>query len=245
MNVLLCSSKFVNNDIKHNSNKMIELLQKKSYQKIEFLFFGESFLNGFDALTWNRYEDLKIKEETNKYIDILSKKCKEYNRGLGFGYFEFDDEKIYSSYIVFDSNGNKLVNYRRITNGWRFPNVDTSIYCEGLSIGMFEYKGYKFGIGLCGDVWIEALYNQFLNYNFDVFVWPVFVNYDPTIWKENERVDYMMRSKSLGTHVLYINSISNGPSYGGTYFQANGELIGETEPSEDEFCYLAQLNDID
>jgi len=243
VNVLLCSSKFINGDIEYNANKMIELLKKKSENRIDFLFFGESFLNGFEALTWDYYKDLKMKEKTDSYLKVLSEKCIQYNRGLGFGYFEYDNGKIYSSYIIYDNNGNTLINYRRITSGWRYPNVDTSVYTEGQSIASFLYNNKKIGIGLCGDIWHEPLYGELLNQNFDVFIWPVYVNYSIDKWNEDERTDYMLRSRSLGQHVLYINSVSDEPSFGGTYFQANAVLIEETVPSSEEYCLLCRLDD--
>ena len=229
MNIWLCASKFKNNDIQHNANKIIELLKKKSTDKIDFLFFGESFLHGFEALSWNYDNDILMKKETDKTIHIISEACKEHNRGVGFGYFEFDQDEVYSSYIVIDSNGKTLTNYRRISTGWRYPNVDKNIYKEGKSIAIFNYHNKKIGIGLCGDIWDNDLYNEYLNHQFDVFIWPVYVNYDIDKWITEERTEYLKRSKSLGTHVLYINSVSDEPSYGGTYYQHNGSLIQETE----------------
>lgn len=234
MNVILCASKFINKDIEHNANKVIEFLMMNSNKEIDFLFFGESFLNGFESLTWDYNQDKTMKEDTKKYLKLLSEKCKIYKCGLGIGYFEFDQGKIYSSYIVFDSNGNQLVNYRRISIGWRYHRVDSNIYCEGTSIESFEYKGKKFGIGLCGDVWTNPLYDYFIENDYDIFIWPVYVNYNKLRWVEDERSDYFNKSKPLGKHVLYINSVSNEPSYGGAYIMSHGKIVEETELGNEE-----------
>jgi len=234
MNILLCSSKFVDGDIAGNAKKIIDLLEMNSKKDIEFVFLGEAFLNGFDSLKWDYSMDLLMKNDTLKYVELISEKCNEYNTGVGFGYFEFDKDNIYSSYIVFDSNGNEVSNYRRISKGWRFPNVDSNIYKEGNQIAKFVYRNVTFGLGLCGDVWDDRLYNKYIEQSFDVFLWPVYVSYDKAQWYRNERENYIHRSSKLAKYVLYVNSVSDVPSFGGSYLQLDRKLIEEKPLSGEE-----------
>lgn len=233
LNVILCSSKFINGDINYNKSNIIEQLKKPAHNKIDFIFFGEAYLNGFDSLSWNYFEDKELHETTMDTVSHLGKMAKKYSRGLGFGYFEFVDQSVYSSYIVYDSSGNILCNYRRITKGWRFDYVDTNHYKEGNVIGEFTYKGKHFGISLCGDIWDDSLYNDLLNKNFDVMVWPVYIDYEPDVWENKLKHEYIMRSSKTASNVLFVNSVSDELAYGGTYFLSGGELIEETKMSKE------------
>lgn len=242
MNIILCASKSMNRDIEYNKTKIIEQLKKPINKKIEFIFFGEAYLNGFDSLSWNFFEDKLFQEETMNTVKYLGEMAKKYNRGLGFGYFEFVDSTIYSSYIVYDSNGDILCNYRRITTGWRFDHVNTNYYKEGNLIGEFVHKGKHFGISLCGDIWDDSLYNELLNKNFDVMVWPVYLNYEPIDWEDKEKDEYIKRSKGTAEKVLFINSVSDEPARGGTFFLDKGKLIKETKMSSKETYLLINLS---
>lgn len=231
MNIILSSEKFINNDIIGNSKRIIDVLISSTNSDIEFVFFGEAFLNGFDALSWEYKDDIKMKKDTEDYIKLLGEKAKEYHCGLGFGYYEFIDKKIYSSYLIFDKTGDMIHNYRRVSPGWKVKKADSEIYTEGNQIGEFIYKGLHFGVALCGDIWHREIYDEILNKNFDVLIWPVYVNYSRQAWDHAEKQQYLSKSKTLATHVLYVNSISNEPAYGGSYYQADGSLIEEIKPS--------------
>ncbi len=241
MNIILCSSKFINGDINYNKSQIINQLKKPAHNKIDFIFFGETYLNGFDSLTWDYFEDEKISGITMDTVKYLGEMAKKYSKGLGFGYFEFVNQSIYSSYIVYDSMGNILCNYRRISKGWRFGYVDTNHYKEGNVIGEFIYREKHFGISLCGDLWDDSLQNELLNKNFDVLVWPVYIDYKPDIWESKVKLEYIIRSKEVASKVLFINSISGNATSGGTYYLSDGELIEETKMSKDQICMFTHL----
>ncbi len=242
MNIILCSSKFINGDINYNKSIIIKQLKKPAKNKIDFIFFGEAYLNGFDSLSWNYSEDKKLNLVTMNTVKYLGEMAKKYNKGLGFGYFEFVGNSVYSSYIIYDSNGEVLCNYRRITKGWRFDHVDPTYYKEGNVIGEFKYKGKHFGISLCGDIWDDSLHNELLNKNFDVMIWPVYIDYKPDIWEEKEKYEYIKKSRGVASKVLFVNSVSDEPSYGGTYFLSDGILIEETKMSKEGLCLLTYLD---
>ncbi len=58
MKVGLVSYNFINNDIKYNLKQIRRACEEMS-GKVDFLVFGEAFLQGFDALVWD-YEIDKI-----------------------------------------------------------------------------------------------------------------------------------------------------------------------------------------
>ncbi|MDD4388008.1 MAG: carbon-nitrogen hydrolase family protein, partial [Bacilli bacterium] len=55
MKLALASKKFINNNIKHNLQTIFASMESAKKKNVDFVCFGEAFLQGFDALKW-RYE---------------------------------------------------------------------------------------------------------------------------------------------------------------------------------------------
>ena len=74
MKVALAALGFVNGNIEHNVNVVLQTLEKLENQA-DFVIFGETFLQGFDGLAWKYEQDInralslddpKIREIRNK-----------------------------------------------------------------------------------------------------------------------------------------------------------------------------------
>lgn len=78
MNILLAALSFKNGDLIYNRNQIVSTI-KEYNNKVDLILFGESFLQGFDALTWNfeidkniaLSKDSKIIKEIKNYVKHL------------------------------------------------------------------------------------------------------------------------------------------------------------------------------
>lgn len=222
MNVGLVSYEFRNHELSFNI-KQLEKALKAVGDKVDLLCFGESFLQGFDGLSWNFNVDKKfaltIDSKAIKDICLLSK---IYNCALAFGYFELFEDAIYSSYMVIDK-GEIIHNYRRITTGWKEVSLTDEHYQEGNETSEFVLKDKTFMVGLCGDLW--QLPDRFKTDG--ILLWPVYVNFTLDEWK-NEVFEYAKQAKDVASTTLMINSISENPaSVGGCFIFNEGKLINE------------------
>ena len=59
MKIALAAVGFITNDIEYNLGKIKDIV-KKYYKEVDLLVFGESFLQGFDCLTWEYLKDTEI-----------------------------------------------------------------------------------------------------------------------------------------------------------------------------------------
>jgi N-carbamoylputrescine amidase len=135
-------------------------------------------------LVWKPEIDLTVGiKRQSEIMNILRNYCKEENIAIGIGYIEREGNKLYSSYLVIDKNGNDIINYRRISSGWRIKNVDTKIYKEGTKFYIFKFMGYKMFIRLCGDFWTDDVIEKIPKDNIDIVLWPVFVSWDNKKWE--------------------------------------------------------------
>ena len=139
MNVLLAALSFRNGNLIYNKNQIVSTI-KEYNNKVDLILFGESFLQGFDALTWNFEIDKNIAlSKDSKLIKEIKKLCKQFNVSVSFGYFELFDSKIFSSQIVINKQGKIIFNYRRVSSGWRIKETDDH-YQEGTSFSTFEFS---------------------------------------------------------------------------------------------------------
>ncbi len=96
---------------------------------------------------------------------------KEIGIDVLFGYNELDDDTLYSSCALI-ADGKIIHNYRRISRGWKEYSKTDEHYKEGSSVEVFDYKGKKCIIGLCGDL---CDYPERFALGEDLLLWPVYV----------------------------------------------------------------------
>lgn len=221
MKIGLVSYEFKNNNLDFNFNQ-IEKAIINSGNDVDILCFGETFLQGFDSLSWNFNTDRKIAvAQDSEIIQEIKKLSKSHNIDLAIGYIERDGESLYSSYAVIEK-GKIIHNYRRITKNWKEYNYTDYHYCEGNQVKSFLYKGHEITIALCGDMWIcpEKFKTEGL------VIWPVYCNFSLAEWESAEQVEYAKQAKIASDNVLLVNSISRDPlSVGGALYFHNGKIM--------------------
>ncbi len=221
MNIGLASYQFINNDIKFNISQIKKAAEKVA-GKVELLCFGETFLQGFDSLSWDYEIDKNIAVPRNSdVIKSVSTISKDTGVDILLGYIEIEDEIIYSSCILL-SGYDVIYNYRRISTGWKVKKVyDNPHYKEGDGVKEFTYKNKQFLIALCGDLWVYP--ERFKTDG--ILLWPAYVTFSFEEW-ETEQLEYAERALLASENVLFISSITENPiSLGGAFYFKNGEIF--------------------
>ena len=235
MKIGLVSYEFKNGKIEYNIKK-IEKAIISANGKADLLCFGETFLQGFDSLSWNYETDKDVAIAKDSLImEKLKKLSEKYKIDLGIGYIEREKEKIYSSFIVIEK-GKTIHNYRRITKNWKEYSITDEHYCEGEISDTFIYKNREFKIALCGDMWICP--EKFKTNG--ILLWPVYCNFTKDEWKNTEQYDYAVQSKSASDNVLLVNSITKDEliSVGGAYYFKNGKIEKSLELDKEDILFV-------
>lgn len=235
MKIGLVSYEFKNGKIEYNIKK-IEKAINSANGKVDLLCFGETFLQGFDSLSWNYEIDKNIAITIDSFImQKLKKLSEKYKIDLGIGYIEREKEKIYSSYVVIEK-GKIIHNYRRITKNWKEYSITDEHYCEGEISDTFIYKDRKFKISLCGDMWICP--EKFKTNG--ILLWPVYCNFTKEEWENTEQSDYAKQSKLASDNVFLVNSITKDEpiSVGGAYYFKNGKIKKKLELEKEDILIV-------
>lgn len=241
MNVLLAALSFRNGNLIYNKNQIVSTI-KEYNNKVDLILFGESFLQGFDALTWNFEIDKNIAlSKDSKLIKEIKKLCKQFNVSVSFGYFELFDSKIFSSQIVINKQGKIIFNYRRVSSGWRIKETDDH-YQEGTSFSTFQLDNKTFTVGLCGDLWNEDNVNIVSNLSFDYLLWPVYTDFNYDKWNNVEKNEYAMQAKKFNKLTLYVNSYcldgDDEIAKGGAAVFKDGMIINEIPSGKEDVLII-------
>ena len=241
MTVGLASAEFINNNVNFNLENCIDFINRAKKNDVDIILFGETYLQGFEALIWKPEDDLRMGlEKGSETMNILRIYCKEKSIALGMGYIEREGNSLYSSYLVIDKNGNDLINYRRISRGWRIKNSDNEIYREGIEFYIFEFMEHKMTVGLCGDFWTDEVIKK-LPKEIDLVLWPVFVDIGRIQWETSELNEYIEQSKKINKNVFYINSIckeQKSLAHGGAFAVIDNKLNRLLEQDREEILVI-------
>ena len=236
MKIGLVSYRCENRNTAFNMSQ-VELAMKRSAGEVDLLCFGEAFLQGFDALSWDYETDKEIAlEQSSKTIAQLRQWTIQYGISLCTGYIEIDRGRLYSSCIVI-SDGETVHNYRRISRGWKDYWKTDENYCEGDEIGAFRLHGKDVLLALCGDLWEfpDRFRTECL------LIWPVYVNY--TLEERNHGAlgEYAAQASLVASDVLMVNPIDKEPlNHGGSFHFQDGKTVARL-PFDNEGILIVEV----
>ena len=236
MRIGLASYRCENRNIAFNL-RQIELAMKSSEGKVDLLCFGEAFLQGFDALSWNYEADRAMAlEQSSDTIARLREWTVQYGISLITGYIEKEQDKLYSSCIVL-SGGKIIHNYRRISKGWKEYWKTDAHYCEGNEVTPFRLHGKDITLTLCGDLWDfpERFRTEHL------LIWPVYVNYSVEEWDHGAVDEYAVQASLAAADVLMVNPMDAAPvNHGGSFHFRNGKTVARI-PFDQEGILIVEI----
>ena len=219
MRIGLVSYRCENRDIAFNM-RQIGRAMRACAGKADLLCFGEAFLQGFDALSWDYETDREIAvEQSSEPIATLREWTVRYGVSLITGYIERDGDRLYSSCIVL-SDGRIVRNYRRISKGWKESDRTDGHYCEGNETAPFQLQGQTMTLALCGDLWDypERFRTEHL------LIWPVYVNYTVEEWNQGTLDEYAAQAALAAPDVLMVNPLDAAPvNHGGSFRFRSGK----------------------
>lgn len=217
MKIGLASYECKNGDIAFNLSQ-IQRAMEAAAGRADLLCFGESFLQGFDAFSWDYASDREIALSSGSEImDRLCGLTRRYGTDLLLGYMERDGDALYSSCAVM-ADGALIHNYRRISKGWKEYTRTDGHYREGTGTDGFLYRGQPVKIALCGDLWDFP--ERFKTGG--LLIWPVYVNFSLDEWSGYEP-EYAKQAQLAARRTLMVNSITQTPvSHGGAFYFVDG-----------------------
>lgn len=228
--IALASKSFINGDTEANLHTMLETMREAAQAGAALVCFSEAFLQGFDGLCW-RWDEDKKRAVTQADDPIL--RLREASRILGvdvaFGYIERVEETLYSSYMLIQQ-GEIYHNFRRISKGWKEYTRTDSHYCEGTETMLFDYRGKRFTVALCGDLWDRR---EAFCIGADVLLWPIYCDYSLEEWRNGTTEEYAQQCNGVAPVTCMINAICPPTGFGGCWLFADGRVEAQLAPGHE------------
>ncbi len=231
MRCALASMGFINENIMFNKKVIIDTMIK--YANVaDIIIFGEAFLQGFYAATFDiAHDDMVAITQEDPTIKDICAVARQYTVAVSFGFIEKAGKVFYSTQITIDSDGNIIDIFRRVSPGWKETFAGEQ-YCEGEGFHIFQFMEKNVVVGLCGDLWFDENVREVTQLHPDVVFWPVYTDFNYQKWNEEIKYDYAAQAGKICENVLYVNPFcldkeDDEIARGGSVLFVNGKIDKE------------------
>lgn len=245
MKIALASAPVIDKEIKKNVTVILQTLEA-CRGKADLVVFGEAVLQGFNSLTWDYETDCSMAVSLDDPSVLrICRAARQHAVAVSFGYIEKVGQTLFSSQIVIDASGTILHNFHRVSVGWKEYWRTDEHYQEGEQFQAFSYRGKRFAIGLCGDLWTDGRPEEMRALHADIVLWPVWCDYKAEEWNSRTKYEYAEQAALCGEHVLLVNPFCATPgavdcaSGGGAYF--NRGSIAKEAPAGTSGVLLVEV----
>ena len=244
MRCALAARGFINEDIRYNKRVIIDTMAEYA-DRADIVLFGEAFLQGFYAATFDPAHDAAVALTTDDpVIREIASAAKQHGTAASFGMIEKDGDAFFSSQLTIGADGQIIDVYRRVSEGWKEPFAGAQ-YREGDGFHAFTFMGKRIVTALCGDLWYDENVERVRQLQPDVVFWPVYTDFAAHVWNTSEKLEYAVQAAITGCRVLYVNSVcldreGDEIACGGAALFDSGVIVSEV-PSGGENVLIVEV----
>lgn len=152
-------------DLEANARKIIANIKEAKAKGVDIIIFPELALVGYPP------EDLLLKpyfiEENLRYLQLIKKECKGIIVFVGF--VDKVKDKIYNSCAFIQNEA-----IRDIYHKVYLPNYgvfdEKRYFTPGEALSFCAFKGYRFAVSICEDIWKRGFVNHLKGRNLDFII---------------------------------------------------------------------------
>lgn len=226
--IALASAPFTNRATAQNLATLLKFMADAARQNADLVCFGEAFLQGFDCLDWDFAADCRMAlAQDSAEISRIREASRKLGIDVMFGFIERDGDALHSSCMLVE-RGEIARCYRRMSVGWKEQDRTDDHYREGAAAELFDYRGWRCVITLCGDMW-DVTQDAF-RLGEDILFWPLYCSYTHDEWMNGILDEYAQQCQHHAPLTLMINSLCEGDSEGGCAVYRRGKVARLLEP---------------
>ena len=203
MKILLAQLNNIVGDIKGNTSKALEILNKANEESIDLVVFSELFLSGYPP------EDLVLKRSFIKKcrisLDELTEFTDKKNLGFLIGLPILEDSNLYNAAALVD-NG-KVIGFSKKINLPNYSVFDEKrVFAKGKNSETFNFRGTEIGIPICEDIWEKDVCEDLKKQRCDLLISPNGSPFDK--YKIDQRKKIITeRVSETETALIYVNQV--------------------------------------
>ena len=198
--IAIAQLNYIVGDFEGNTKKILEARDKAASEGAELVVYSELCISGYPP------EDLVLRKgfqnQAKEFLDEITKATKE-GPALLVSNPHVEDDKIYNAAFLLAEGEIKHKQYK-----FDLPNYgvfdEKRVFDAGKQPKPFEYKGIKFGLMICEDMWHGRVIDSVKTC--DILL---SVNASPfEVGKHDKRVKFASAAaKTAGKPLIYVNQI--------------------------------------
>jgi len=235
-------------DLKNNTKKIIENIQKAKAHKVDLVIFSELAITGYSPFDLLDFEEF-VQDNLNALDEI---KSHTENIGVILGFVDFNKNKKgkkYRNSAVLLHNKKIIAQYNKMLLPYYDVFHETRYFEPGEDIVTVDFKGEKIGLSICEDLWNDISsfeYQQYLLNPIEELAkkkpdFIVNLSASPyVLHKENKRFDIIKKlTKKYKTPFIYVNQVGANDDllFDGNSFVMNsdGAITAMCKDFEEDF----------
>lgn len=216
-------------DLKKNTEKIKEAIEKAAAEKADFIAFPECALSGYPPTDIASSKDFDFKA-LPAVLNELQELSDKHNITVLIGSIAFDEKYVNRAFLIAPKRDIRHYDKRALYG------YDSDNFERGNTDGIFEINGLKVGIRICFEVRFPEYFREAYKAGTDlnVVIFYAVSDFDDTEKYEVMRSHIISRAAENVTPILSVDAITPFQSAPTCFINASGRILAEAKRNEEE-----------
>lgn len=216
-------------DLKKNTEKIKEAIEKAASEKTDFIAFPECALSGYPPTDIASSKDFDFKA-LPAVLNELQELSDKHNITVLIGSIAFDEKYVNRAFLIAPKRDIRHYDKRALYG------YDSDNFERGNTDGIFEINGLKVGVRICFEVRFPEYFREAYKAGTDL---NVVIFYAVSDFEDIEKYEVMRshlisRAAENVTPILSVDAITPFQSAPTCFINASGRILAEAKRNEEE-----------
>jgi len=219
-------------DLKKNTEKIKEAIEKATVEKADFIAFPECALSGYPPTDIASSKDFDFKA-LPAVLNELQELSDKHNITVLIGSIAFDEKYVNRAFLIAPKRDIRHYDKRALYG------YDSDNFERGNTDGIFEINGLKVGVRICFEVRFPEYFREAYKAgtDLDVVIFYAVSDFDDTEKYEVMRSHLISRAAENVTPILSVDAITPYQSCPTAFINASGRVLSEAKRNSEELLF--------
>ena len=219
-------------DLKKNTEKIKEAIEKAAAEKADFIAFPECALSGYPPTDLASSKDFDYKA-LPAVLNELQELSDKHNITVLIGSIAFDEKYVNRAFLIVPKRDIRHYDKRALYG------YDSDNFERGNTDGIFEINGLKVGVRICFEVRFPEYFREAYKAGTDlnVVIFYAVSDFDDTEKYEVMRSHLISRAAENVTPILSVDAITPYQSCPTAFINASGRVLSEAKRNSEELLF--------
>ena len=219
-------------DLKKNTEKIKEAIEKAAAEKTDFIAFPECALSGYPPTDIASSKDFDFKA-LPAVLNELQELSDKHNITVLIGSIAFDEKYVNRAFLIAPKRDIRHYDKRALYG------YDSDNFERGNTDGIFEINGLKVGVRICFEVRFPEYFREAYKAGTDlnVVIFYAVSDFDDTEKYDVMRSHLISRAAENVTPILSVDAITPYQSCPTAFINASGRVLSEAKRNSEELLF--------